>query len=127
MAISLEKIAAYREGLQRRISRSLTETERLDLDRAYAEAQHLAQELVNQHRARRVLLFGSVARRWPLRPDSDIDLAVEGMPSENYYQIVGDLQTSSGRWVDLVRLESVRPAVRQIILLEGVVLAHDNG
>jgi predicted nucleotidyltransferase len=127
MAISLEKIAAYREGLQRRISRPLTKTERLELDRAYAEAQHLAQELVTQHRARRVLLFGSVARRWPLRPDSDIDLAVEGMPSENYYQIVGDLQTSSGRWVDLVRLEDVRPAVRQIILLEGVVLAHDGG
>ena len=126
MAIPTEKIITYREGLRRRLSRPLTETEQSELDQAQAEAKHLAQMLVKEHGARRVLLFGSVARRRPLRVDSDIDLAVEGMPVENYYRLVGDLQTASGRLVDLVRLESARAPIKQIILLEGISLANDN-
>ena len=122
MAIPADKIATYRESLRRRLSRPLTETERSELERARAEAQRLAHKLVQEHGARRVLLFGSVARRRPLRPDSDIDLAVAGMSSEAYYKIVGDLRTASGRLVDLVRLERVRPSVKRVILQEGIVL-----
>lgn len=50
------------------------------------------------------------------------------MPSENYFKLVGDLQTESGRTVDLIRFETVRPAVKQIILSEGIILmtATDN-
>jgi len=126
MAIPTEKLITYREGLQRRLSRPLTKTEQSELDQAQAEAKHLAQMLVKEHGARRVLLFGSVARRRPLRVNSDIDLAVEGMPVEDYYQLVGDLQTASGRLVDLVRLESVPTPLKQIILLEGISLVNDN-
>jgi predicted nucleotidyltransferase len=126
MAIPAEKIVTYREGLRRRLSRPLTETEQIELDKARVEAERLAQRLVKEYGAKRVLLFGSVARQRPLRPDSDIDLAVEGMPSETYYRIVGDLCTNSGRLVDLVQLERVRPSVKRIILLEGIILADDS-
>jgi predicted nucleotidyltransferase len=122
MAIPAETIASYREGLRRRLSRPLTETEQTELDKARAEAERLAHELVEKHGARQVLLFGSVARRRPLRPDSDIDLAVSGMSSEVYYEIVGDLFTDSGREVDLVRLERVRSSVKRVIFLEGITL-----
>jgi predicted nucleotidyltransferase len=122
MAIPAETIASYREGLRRRLSRPLTEAEQTELDEAHAEAERLAHELVEEHGARQVLLFGSVARRRPLRPDSDIDLAVAGMSSEAYYEIVGDLFTDSGRRVDLVRLERVRPSVKRVILSEGITL-----
>jgi predicted nucleotidyltransferase len=124
MAIPAEKIATYREGLRRRLSRPLTEKEQAELDEAYTEAERLAQILVKEHGAKRVLLFGSVARRRPLRADSDIDLAVEGMSSEDYYRLVGDLRTDSGRLVDLVRLENMRLSIKHIILLEGIVLAR---
>ncbi len=40
--------------------------------------------------ARKVLLFGSLARG-EFRTDSDVDLAVEGLPSEVYFRAVGEL------------------------------------
>ncbi len=122
MAIPADKMATCRESLRRRLSRPLTETEQSELERARAEAQLLAHKLVEEYGARRVLLFGSVARRRPLRPDSDIDLAVAGMSSDAYYEIVGDLRSASGRLVDLVRLERVRPSIKRVILSEGIVL-----
>jgi len=117
-----EKIAAYREGLRRRLSRPLSQVEKFELEKAQVEAKDIAKQLVQDHGARRVILFGSVAKGQPLRPDSDIDLAVEGMPSEAYYRLAGDLQTETGRPVDLVRLENVRSGLKRIIFLEGVIL-----
>ena len=87
--IPAEKMAAYREGLRRRLNRPLTPEEQKTLEIAWREARQVAERLVKQHGAKRVILFGSVARQRRLRRDSDIDLAVEGMPAENFYQIVG--------------------------------------
>ena len=126
MTISAEKIEAYRDGLWRRLSRPLTKNERDVLDRAYAEARQLAQQLANEYDVKRILLFGSVARRRPLRSNSDVDLAVEGMTTDVYYKIVGDLQTESGRAVDLIRIENLRPAMKRIVLSEGIILVDDG-
>ncbi len=126
MTIPAEKMASYRQGLRRKLSRPLTGTEQAELDKARAEAKRLAQALVKEHKARRVWLFGSVACRRPLRADSDIDLAVEGMSPDVYYSLVGDLHSASGRLVDLIRLESARWPIKRIILLEGVILAGGN-
>ena len=122
--ILTEKMAAYRAGLRQSLSRPLTAEEQAALETAWRAAREVAQRLVKQHGAERVILFGSVARRRPLRRESDIDLAVEGMPMANFYQIVGDLRTDEGREIDLVRLETLRESFRKIIALEGVLLAH---
>ena len=125
-SIPAEKMAAYRAGLRRRLSRPLTSDEKTALESALREAEQIAQDLIKQHGAKRVILFGSVARQQRLRPDSDIDLAVEGMPVESYYQIVGDLWTEQGRRIDLIRLEAMRPAFRELVEREGKLLAHDD-
>jgi predicted nucleotidyltransferase len=117
-----EKIAAYREGLRRQLSRPLSQVEKFELEKAQVEAQDIAKQLIQDYGAKRVILFGSVAKGQRLRPDSDIDIAVEGMPSEAYYRLAGDLQTETGRPVDLVRLENVRSGLKRIIFLEGVIL-----
>ena len=96
------------------------------LNAAMREARQMAKRLVKQHGAKRVILFGSVARQRRLRRDSDIDLAVEGMPAENFYQIVGDLWTKQGRQVDLVRWETLRESFRQVVEREGKLLAYDG-
>jgi predicted nucleotidyltransferase len=126
--IPAEKSEIYRAGLRQRLSRQLSKAEQSELDKAYDKAQELAQILVKEHSAQCVWLIGSVARRRPLRPDSDIDLAVEGMSSEAYYELVGDLHTESGRTIDLVRLENVRSAAKRVIFSEGIILvtATDN-
>jgi len=125
--IPAEKMTAYREGLRRRLNRPLTADERAALETVRREAEEMAARLVKRHGARRIILFGSVARKRRLRPDSDIDLAVEGMPAETFYQLVGDLYTPQGRRVDLVRLETARDSFQKIIALEGALLAHDGG
>ncbi len=126
MGIPANKMALYRQGLQRKLSRPLTRGEEADIDHATAEARQLAQQLLDMYHVNRVWLFGSVARRRPLRASSDIDLAVEGMPIKTYYKIVGDIQTESGRLVDLVRLENLRPAMKHIILSKGILLTDDS-
>ena len=124
--IPAEKMAAYRTGLRRNLNQPLTTDERTALETARREAEEMAARLVKQHGARRIILFGSVARKRRLRPDSDIDLAVEGMPVETFYQLVGDLYTPQGRRADLVRLETARDSFQKIIALEGVLIAHDG-
>lgn len=124
--IPAERMDAYREGLRRNLRRPLTIEEQAALKITRREAEQMAERLVKQYGARRVILFGSVARQRRLRPDSDIDLAVEGMSTDDFYRIVGDLRTSQGRGVDLLRLETARESFRKVIALEGVVLAHDG-
>lgn len=120
------KLAAYRDGILRRLSQTLTAEERATLDAARRAAHRIAEMLVRQHSAQRVILFGSVARDRRLRPEADIDLAVVGMPAEAFYRLAGDLRSDDGRAVDLVRLETLPPAFRQVIEIEGRVLAHDG-
>ena len=93
---------------------------------ARAEADKIARRLCDEFGVRRILLFGSVARGWPLRPDSDIDMAVEGMTSEDYYKVVGDLFSSDGRAIDLVRLEAIPSSFKRVILKEGIYITDDS-
>lgn len=58
--------------------------------------------------ARRVYVFGSVARGGA-RNDSDLDLAVEGLPPETFYRTLAQLNDLSDRQVDLVDLDEVNP------------------
>jgi len=73
MAISTEKMTTYREGLLHRLSRPLTEEERSELDKAYAEAKRLAQTLVEKHGAQRVLLFGDDIRSLIIEIEAEVE------------------------------------------------------
>jgi predicted nucleotidyltransferase len=119
-------MAAYREGIRRRLNRPLSATEQAALEAAWRGAREIAERLVKQYGAKRVILFGSVVRKRRLRRESDIDLATEGMPLDNFYKIVGDLRASDVRLIDLVRYEGLRESFKKVIASEGVVLAHDG-
>ena len=58
--------------------------------------------------AREVYLFGSAARG-QLRADSDIDLAVSGLPPELFYRAGGQAEDALGRPLDLIDLDEVTP------------------
>ena len=94
----------------------------LELDRRRALAERAA-SLLHAHGASRVWLFGSLARG--REPDfrSDIDLAVEGLPGDQYFRLVSELHSLLGLPVDLVELERAPAALRDRILQEGVELA----
>jgi predicted nucleotidyltransferase len=63
--------------------------------------------------AHEVYVFGSAANG-TLRPDSDIDLAVSGLPPALFYRAAGDAMDAMGRPVDLVDLDDSAPIIRYL-------------
>jgi len=71
--------------------------------------------------ARRVILFGSLVTGDIRR--GDIDLAVEGLPADAFFPLLGELLEEAVPFpLDLVRVEEAPPLLRERILTEGEVL-----
>lgn len=58
--------------------------------------------------AREVYLFGSAARG-TMEERSDIDLAVSGLPPENFFQVLAQVEDIFQRPIDLVDLDEENP------------------
>jgi len=90
----------------------------------FQTAQKCADWLAEKYAVRAVYLFGSVA--WPERfhADSDIDLAVEGLPEGRYFRALAELWRllPPGRELNLVPLEAAFPELAKRVRKEGVVL-----
>jgi predicted nucleotidyltransferase len=66
--------------------------------------------------ARRVILFGSLAHAAWFAPDSDIDVAVEGVPAGQYWEAWRVAEAIiPERPVDLVDMETVGEGLRRAI------------
>jgi predicted nucleotidyltransferase len=70
--------------------------------------------------AREVYVFGSAATG-DLRPDSDLDLAVSGLPPHRFFGVVGHLHQLASRAVDLVDLDAATPFTRYLREEESLV------
>lgn len=64
--------------------------------------------------AREVFVFSS-AKKGTLRPDSDLDMAVTGLPPDLYFTAVSKASDVVGRPVDRVDLDDPSPLVRYLI------------
>ncbi len=76
--------------------------------------------LTQRYGARRVTLFGSLARG-DATARSDVDLACEGIEPSRYFDALADLMTLFSAPVDLVRLEEAPESLLQRIAAEGRV------
>ncbi len=116
-----QEVERYRQAWRARQASNEAALERRRAD-AVALAREAARILKSDFHARRVWLFGSLARStfgWA----SDIDLAVEGVPEEVFFQAVGRLLgLHPGIAVDLVDVQNAKPALREAIEREGIPL-----
>jgi predicted nucleotidyltransferase len=71
--------------------------------------------------ARRVWVFGSLMQGVP-RPESDVDLATEGLAPARYFDLLAALMELFGTRVDLVRLEAAPASLRERVLETGTEL-----
>lgn len=63
-------------------------------------------------------LFGSVAKPHRFREDSDVDVAILGLPDEHFFRAMAFLSARLGRDVDLIELEACPFAER--VKKEGI-------
>ena len=78
-----------------------------------ARRVHEAAEALKAAGAREVYLFGSAAQG-TLREDSDVDLAVVGLPPERFFFAMADANRILGRPLDLVDLDEANPFTRYL-------------
>jgi uncharacterized protein len=86
----------------------------------------LAARFLREQGARRVWLFGSLAKGRPPTVHSDFDFAVEGLPADRLFGSVGHLLQILPRPVDIVEFESCPTLLREQILEHGIVLDDEN-
>jgi predicted nucleotidyltransferase len=63
--------------------------------------------------AREVYVFGSAAKG-KLRENSDVDIAVSGLPPEVFFPAMGKASRALGRPVDLIDLDEDNPFTRYL-------------
>jgi predicted nucleotidyltransferase len=124
-----ERYAEYRRAWQRRW-REAEERDRKRVEELRQTALACARLLVECFDARRVYLFGSLARGGRPHKGSDIDLAVEGMaPGRVYWRALAQLWEllPPGVELDLVPLEDAHPELVDLIHQEGELLCQSKG
>jgi predicted nucleotidyltransferase len=88
-------------------------------DRQYIK---LAARFLREQGAKRVWLFGSLAKGRRPTVHSDFDFAVEGLPGDRLFGSVGHLLQILPRPVDIVELEDCNPLLREQILKHGIIV-----
>jgi predicted nucleotidyltransferase len=73
-----------------------------------------AANLLRSMGAKQVFVFGSVIKGG-VRPDSDVDMAVTGLPSDVYFSAISKASDLLGRPVDLVDLDDPTPLVWHLL------------
>src|SRR5688572_11436530 len=92
-------------------------------DRRYIRS---AATFLREQGAKKVWLFGSLAKGRHPTVHSDFDFAVEGLPGDRFFGSLGHLLQVLPRPVDLVDFETCAPLLRAQILEHGIVLDHEN-
>jgi len=92
-------------------------------ERLLDRVREAAAVLKHRFGVRQVFLIGSLAHEGWFMPDSDVDIAVEGLRSEDYWQawrVVEEIIEE--RPVDLIDLETAGESLQQAVRRYGVVL-----
>jgi predicted nucleotidyltransferase len=117
-----QEIAKYRATAQQR-QKQEHEQQAHRVQRAWILAQQAAQLLREGFGAKEVILFGSLARSDFFHRRSDIDLAVGGIKSQDFWRAWSVLDQLDREFeIDLVDIHTVSPALKLIIDQEGLAL-----
>lgn len=108
---------------RRTVDVALTPAEQKERERLLDQVHEVAKILKQRFAVRRVILFGSLAHGGWFIPDSDVDLAVDGLAVTDFWaawrvaeEIIGD------RPVDFIDLADVSEGLRRAIERHGVDL-----
>lgn len=121
-AIAPEVMTKYRRSAQ---ARQMAQQQEADQRRrvAWEVARQAARLLRETFGATRVVAFGSLVHGAWFNPDSDIDLAVEGVPAEAFWRAWAAVDRVNASFaIDLVAIEAASATFRTEFLNQGVAL-----
>lgn len=107
-------LTEYKKYWDKKAVRDKMAGEKLRLE-AERISERLKEILVREFRVKKVVLFGSVLCRGCFKEDSDIDIAVEGLPRHMYFAAAARLMMESPFFVDLKPTEDVTYLLKQRI------------
>lgn len=81
------------------------------IDAAVKDDIETAARILREEGATEVYVFGSAAHG-KMRPDSDIDFAIRGLPPEKYFPAMGKVVDAISHLFDLVDLDEENPFTR---------------
>lgn len=124
LELSREEWQPYLEAARRRPPPPpLTAAERNRREQLLNRIREAVAVLKERYGVRRVVLFGSLAHAAWFTLDSDVDLAVEGLPPGAYWEAWRLVEEFiNDRPVDLIELETVRGSLLQAIQRHGLEL-----
>lgn len=119
-ALEGRTLKKYKKYWDERASQDRTALEKLRRQ-ALKVSKRLGKILISEFHAKKVVLFGSVLDKKSFKEDSDIDMAVAGLPVELYFAALGRLMMESPFDIDLKPMEDVSYLLKQRIA-KGKVL-----
>jgi len=121
-----EDYSEYVEAWRKRLAQEESERRMwaMQLRPHPALAQACARRLIQDFGASKVYLFGSLLREDVVHARSDIDLAVEGLEGDSYFEALSALWKllPAGVELDLVPLEEAWPGLAERVRAEGELL-----
>lgn len=123
LELTREGWASYLVGARQQPDLELTPAQKEERERLLERVRQVAAAIKDRFGARRVILFGSLAHTGWFAPDSDVDLAVEGLTAENYWNAWGVAEEIIGdKPVDLIEVERATESLRRAIARHGMEL-----
>jgi len=116
----------YEEYIRAWVERKKKEEEKMKVlsQKALKEAKRIAEMLRERYGVGKVVLFGSLAKylrgTGEFTERSDIDLAVEGLPKEEYFKVLSEINRFSEFEIDLIDLEGCPEFLKRLIKREGI-------
>jgi predicted nucleotidyltransferase len=101
--LSDDTIAVYRRAFEERERRKYAEREHRRQEALRAIRQAVRAVAPSYPAVQRVYLFGSVTRPGAFRPDSDVDVGVEGLDAAAWFDLWRDLEQAATGWTLDVR------------------------
>lgn len=94
-------------------------TEQLPQD--FQDDIRVVTETLSRYGANRVILYGSLARG-DAHAASDVDICVDGLPSEYFFRALGECLLYSEHSISVIDLQNSYGLLRDRILQEGLLL-----
>ena len=89
---------------------------------AKQDAKNIIEMTIQKYQPKQIIQWGSLLEPRHFSEASDIDLAVVGLDSLSFMQLLADAEDMTKFPLDLVQLELINPSFQKIILTKGKIV-----